>query len=294
VATQPGEAAPERRPATPPLPDIHRVIGNRYRLLEKLGEGGMATVFRAKDQELGQEIAIKIMHAWPFTEAWLARFRQELALARELTHKNIVRVFDIGSDGDWRFISMELLRGRSLDEIMLASKGVPLALGVHYMVQACAGLRAAHDRGIIHRDVKPGNMFVTKDGVLKLMDFGVAKGEERKGITRAGVLVGTPEYMSPEQIEDSNRASPRSDLYSLGVVMYELFTGSLPFEHAQLLALMRAHAEVEPPPLRAKNPAVPEGLERVVLRLLEKDPEKRHGNATEVARELRDVAREIR
>jgi len=261
-------------------------------LIEEIGRGGMAIVFRALDRELGQEIALKIMPHGDMVGTLRDRFRQELALARDLTHKNVVRVYDIGSHAGHRFISMELLRGHGLDELL--EKPIPINLGLLYIMQACAGLRAAHEKGIVHRDIKPGNMFVTDSGVLKLMDFGVARPTRSAGLTESGDLIGTPEYMSPEQIDDAAAVTAVSDLYSLGVVMYRVFAGTAPFKGEKLVGLFRAHLEQIPAPPSQHNPLIAASLEAVILKLLEKEPAKRFQTATDVGRALRLVTAELR
>ena len=285
-------------PAPPATIELGALIANRYRIDRHLGRGGMATVWQAHDLELGENVALKIMHPGPASEQWLPRFRQELSLARILTHKNIVRVFDIGVHGQSRFISMELLDGAALDELL--DQPVPLLDGIHYIVQACAGLRVAHDHGIVHRDIKPANLFVTTTKLVKLTDFGIAKapGTEgqstERGLTVAGAIIGTPEYMSPEQIDDAASVTPSSDIYALGVCLYEMYTLTCPFEHDSVMQVLRMHQDAPPPPPRDRNPHMPKSLEAVILKCLEKAPADRHASVTELARELRAVARELR
>ncbi len=289
-------------PSSPPGPQAEEVragtnVAGRYLVHDLLGSGGMANVWRALDTELGQEIALKVMHPGDASEIWLPRFRQEIALARVLTHKNIVRVYDIGTHGGSRFISMELLSGRALDELF--DQPIPLLDGIHYVVQVCAGLRVAHDQGIVHRDIKPANIFVTGDGTVKLMDFGIAKAPgtgaaTERNITVAGAIVGTPEYMAPEQIDDAASVTAATDIYSLGVVLYEMYTLTCPFEHESMMAVLRMHHEQPVPPPRDRNPSIPDSMQEVILCCLEKDPARRFPSVTELGRALRAVARELR
>ncbi len=272
--------------------DVGQVIAGRYELLKIIGEGGMATVYKALDLELDTPVALKILKPIPSLVSWLPRFRQELALSRELTHKNIVRVHDIGKHGSTNFISMELLEGVGMDEMV--DEAMPVGEGLMLMLQACAALRAAHEKKIVHRDIKPENMFITHDGVLKLMDFGIASSPATRGMTSFGAIVGTPDYMAPEQISKAGEASATSDLYALGIVMYEMFTGRLPFASENLMGLLHQQVNDPPIPPTSYNALIPASLEAVILRLLEKNPEQRFPSATELARALRAVNRDLR
>ena len=266
-------------------------IASRYRLEEKIGQGGMAVVFRAHDLELDEDVALKVFTLPTTSEAAVARFKQELKVSRQLVHPNVIRLYDIGLHGGHRYISMELLRGESLKDRMRRPMTFPEALD--YLVQACRGLQAVHDAGVVHRDVKPDNFFVTDAGVVKVMDFGIAKHHATPGVTVAGSIAGTPQYMSPEQIGDFSKVTHATDLYALGVCAYELFTGAPPFTHAELVPLLMMHVNQAPEPPRKKNPAVPEGLERVILRLLAKDPSRRFPSCTALAEELTRIRRTL-
>lgn len=263
-------------------------LGERYRLNQKIGQGGMATVFRATDLELGEEIAIKVFNQTIDDEQAMARFRQELKLSRQLSHPNIVRLFDIGSFQGHRYITMELLIGADLKTLF----GKPLAIGrgTRYLIQACAALQTAHDIGIVHRDVKPENFFVTEDDALKVMDFGIAKQQQGAGLTVAGMIAGTPEYMSPEQINNFGKVTHSTDIYALGVIAYEMFTGKVPFYNADLMPLLMMHVQQRPPPPRKQNPSIPEDLENIILRLLEKEPSKRFPSCKELAQALTPIS----
>jgi len=259
-------------------------IAGRYRLEEKIGQGGMAIVFRARDLELEEDVALKVFTLRTTSETAVARFKQELKLSRQLVHPNIIRLYDIGLHAAYRYISMELLRGESLKERM--RRPMPFSQAIDYLVQACRGLQAAHDAGVIHRDVKPDNFFVTEGGVLKVMDFGIAKHHATPGVTVAGSIAGTPQYMSPEQIGNFSTVTHATDLYALGVCAYELFTGAPPFTHDELVPLLMMHVNQSPEPPRKKNPAVPKELEKIILRLLAKDPSRRYPSCSSLADEL--------
>jgi tetratricopeptide (TPR) repeat protein len=266
------------------------VLAGRYTIERKVGEGGMAAVYSARDTELDERVALKAFQS--DDPQLVARFRQEVALSRQLAHPNVIRLHDIGSHGRIRFMTMELLEGRSLD----ACVGRPLdprsAAGLIY--QACAGLGAAHARGIVHRDIKPANFFLAKDNTVKLMDFGIAKLQSAShGVTTAGFIAGTPHYMAPEQISNFSKATALSDLYSIGVMAFELLTGNVPFEHEDLMALLMMHLREPAPSVRSVVPTVPAAFDGLVAALLAKDPEARPQSCEEVAQRLRAIAREL-
>jgi tRNA A-37 threonylcarbamoyl transferase component Bud32 len=267
------------------------IIAERFRLNALIGQGGMAMVFAATDLELEEEVALKVFSGQLITKEWLEeavqRFRQELKLCRKLRHPNIIQVYDIGIHGGHRYFTMELLQGLSLDKML----GEPLEVerGVDYLRQACAGLYAAHQCGVVHRDVKPENIFVTGQGLVKIMDFGIAKSSVQTGTTTLGTIAGTPEYMAPEQIDDFSAAGPAADQYSLGVVAYYTFTGCVPFKHDQMISLLMMHLRQTPTPPRELNPSLPEKLEQVILRMLAKRPEDRFESCRTAAHHLSEA-----
>jgi len=263
------------------------MIANRYRLEEQIGEGGMAEVFSAYDLELDESIAMKVFRSSLTDDDSLARFRQEIKLSRQLQQPNVTRVYDLGMAGGRRYLTMELLVGQSLEDKL--QEGMDLAAAVEVLIQACAGLQAARDSGIIHRDVKPDNLFITELGVVKVMDFGIAKQQATPGFTVMGTIAGTPEYMSPEQVNNFTNVTPATDLYALGIVAFRMITGKLPFEHEELVPLLVMQVQDPPPAPRSLNPAIPASLERVVLKLLEKDPADRFPSCRELAKALESV-----
>jgi eukaryotic-like serine/threonine-protein kinase len=277
LADDPASAAEERF-------EIGATIASRYRLEAKIGQGGMAVVFRAFDLELEENVALKVFNVEQSSEVLVARFKQELKLSRQLIHPNIIRLYDIGLNHGHRYISMELLLGKSLKERMREPIAFRIALG--YLLQACHGLQAAHDAGVVHRDVKPDNFFVTDDGVLKVMDFGIAKQHATPGVTVAGAIAGTPLYMSPEQIGNFSAVTHLTDLYALGICAYEMFTGQVPFFHAELVPLLMMHVNAQPEPPRQKNPQLPAALDAAILKLLAKDPAQRYQSCRELAQDL--------
>jgi serine/threonine-protein kinase len=255
-----------------------QVVAGRYRVERWLGAGGSSTVYEVLDLQQGGRVALKML-AVPHAEPHLvARFRQEVEHVRALEHVNILRVFDAGEDGERHFLTMELLQGSDLRQVLLERRPT-WAEALRWLTHAAVALEHAHGRGVLHRDVKPANLFITHTGVLKLMDFGLAKSMHVAGTTAQGAVLGTPEYMAPEQVTGSPPVSPATDLYALGVVAYELFTGQLPFRHPEPVPLMFLHAQQAPVSPRTLCPSLPEPFERVILKLLEKRPEDRYRDA---------------
>ena len=292
VPPPPAQAAAAPAAPAAPIGDVQEMfkegnsIGNRYKLEKRIGKGGMAYVFRAHDTDLDELIALKVFQQ-PIEddEQLLHRFKQELVLSRKLAHNNIIQLFDIGIHNGYRYISMELLSG---DELK-AQMGAPmeLAKSIDYLIQACDGLQYAHDKGIIHRDVKPQNFFVTEENVLKVMDFGIAKQGGTEGKTVAGMIAGTPNYMSPEQINGFSDVTPSTDIYAMGCIAYEMFTGDVPFSHPELMPLLMMHMTKPPVSPREHNPQLPPPLEQMILKLLEKDPANRYSSCKAFADDLR-------
>lgn len=273
--------------AAGPLFVVGAVIAERYRLEARIGTGGMAVVFRASDLEIGEEIALKVFTQVLHDERAEERFKRELKLSRQLSDPHVVRLYDIGSWRGCRYISMELLKGQDLRARMAS----PLAYAdaLDYLVQICGGLQAAHAAGVVHRDLKPENCFVTDGGLVKVMDFGIAKVQNAPGLTTTGIIAGTPAYISPEQVSSFSEVGPAADLYALGVIAYEIFTGRLPFSHDEPLRLLMMHVNDQPAPPRSVNPAIPVALERIIRRLLEKSPARRFASASELAAALAAV-----
>ena len=275
-------SAPGRLPISGVF-SVGTLVENRYRLLERVGRGGTSAIFRALDTVLGDHIALKaFLQAVPDERAD-RRIRRELRMARELTHPNIVRVHELGSQQGFRYITMELLHGTDLRDKFTA--GLPMAQGLDYLIQVCDGLGAAHAKGIVHRDVKPENCFVTNEDVVKLLDFGIAKVVSTPGATESGAILGTPAYISPEQITDYSGVTHQADLYSLGVVAYEMFANRPPFGLPDLMTLIRMQMETVPESPRHFVPEIPIPLEKSIMRLLEKDPAKRQANCAELKAE---------
>jgi serine/threonine-protein kinase len=266
-------------PGAPPVEE-GSTFGGRYVILGKLGMGGTGVVFRARDQKLDEVVAVKVVRTELLREdpQLLDRFKQEIKLARRITHRNVLRTHDFGETGGTPYISMEYLEGVTLKDLIRHRGALPLAVGLSVAKQACQGLEAAHEVGVVHRDVKPQNMLILPEtGELKIMDFGIARVSDMKGrgMTTVGMVMGTPDYMPPEQAQ-GRPADFRSDIYSLGIVLYEIFSGALPFPEDTPVATIIAQVQKTPARPRSVNPAVPADLEAVILRCIEKDPAKRY------------------
>ena len=262
------------------------LAAGRYRIERELGHGGMATVYLAHDEELGRPVAVKLLpDRLADDEDFRARFTREARLAGRLSHPNVVRVYDAG-DADGRpFIVMEYVPGGSLAEERRLSAERVVELGV----QACAGLQHAHDAGLVHRDVKPANLLVRDDGVLKIADFGIARAAESTRHTQAGTLLGTAAYLAPEQIAGAD-ATPASDVYSLGAVLYELLTGRPPYAFSSLAELAAQQSDGLITPVRDVQPRVPRDVEAAVMHALARDPGFRPASPAELGQELAGTA----
>lgn len=260
----------------------------RYRILSELGRGAMGVVYRAEDATLGRPVAIKTVllssDADERTE-YEARFREEAKAAGGLNHPNIITIHDVGREGDMAYMAMEFLDGVELRELMKGG-GVPLSLALDLAAQVADGLGYAHEQGIVHRDIKPGNIMVVRGKHAKIMDFGIAKTRLSDIKTQAGAMLGTPKYMSPEQV-DGQRADHRSDIFSLGVTIYELVTGVAPFEGADLGQLMYQVSKVTPRTPTSLKPTLPAVIDLILAKALDKDPDERYQEARELAADLR-------
>ena len=267
-----------------------QLFADRYRLERRLGVGGMATVQLAFDTRLERYVAVKLLAEHLAEDAsFVSRFKREALAAARLVHPNIVQVFDFGSDrhSSRQFIVMEFVDGHSCAELLRDKGPMPPRDAVEILCQACRGLDYAHRNGVVHRDVKPGNLMVSTEGVVKLADFGIAKAAEQSDITKVGSVLGTAAYLSPEQAR-GEPAGPASDLYALGVVSYQLMAGKLPYEAASLTDLARLQEGGPPPRLADEVRDVPAALSAVVARALARDPERRYADAAEMEDALRD------
>ncbi len=279
---------------------IGSMFANRYKVVEMLGRGGMGVVFLAKDNQLDEVVALKTLRSDVLSQdpTLLQRFKLEIKLARKITHKNVLRTHDFGEFAGTPYISMEYLEGVTLKDLQKRKGALPLGVGLQIAKQMCHGLAAAHAQGVIHRDIKPQNMLIIPEtGDLKIMDFGIAtvsnvKDESKpqdSAITGAGVVLGTPDYLPPE-LGHGEQADFRSDIYCMGVVLFELFCGRLPFPGESPLQIVVAHMQNAPPKPRSIKPSIPADLEAVILKCLEKDRGKRFQTVDELTEALNAIS----
>ena len=272
---------------------IDSLFDGRYLIVRKLGSGGMANVYLAHDQELGRCVAIKILddrHA--ADEQFVERFRREAQNAAGLSHPSIVSIYDRGEAEGTYYIAMEYVEGRTLKELLVARGPSPLGIAIDYTRQILSALRFAHRNGIVHRDIKPHNVIVDGEGRVKVMDFGIARAGAASQITEAGSIIGTAQYRSPEQARGAP-VDQTSDLYSTGIVLYELLTGTVPFTGETPVEIAMKHLSQVPAPPSAHRPDVPRDLDYVALRALAKDPSDRYHSAEEMDSDLERIARGI-
>jgi tetratricopeptide (TPR) repeat protein/predicted Ser/Thr protein kinase len=266
---------------------VGALLAERYEILDLLGEGGMGAVYKAKDREVGHLVALKVIRPeLANQQEILHRFRQELILARQITHKNVIRIFDLGQAEGVRYITMEFVEGRDLHSLLRAGHKFTLGEKVRIVQQVCRALEAAHGEGVVHRDLKPHNIMVEEDGRVVVMDFGIARSlETTGGQTATGALLGTPAYMSPEQAK-GDKVDTRSDLFSLGVIFYELLTGKPPYESETMVGLLLKRIQERPIPPVERDKDIPAGLSDVVLKCLAVDLGQRYQTARELLMDL--------
>jgi serine/threonine protein kinase/Flp pilus assembly protein TadD len=264
-------------------------FAGRFEVIEELGKGGMGKVYRVVDKKIDEEIALKVLKPEIAADrGTLERFRNELKLARRISHRHVCRMFDLSEEAGTSFITMELVSGEDLKSFIRRVGQLPVGKAISIASQVAEGLAEAHRLNVVHRDLKPQNIMIDRDGNARIMDFGVARSLKSQGITGAGIMIGTPEYMSPEQVE-GQEADPRADIYALGVILFEMLTGRVPFAGDTPLSIaMKQKSEVPPDPI-ALNPQISEELGRLILRCLEKDREKRYARVEEVLSELKKI-----
>ena len=265
------------------------MFGGRYAVIERVGTGGMAEVYRARDDLLGREVAIKVLHdRYSRDRSFVERFRREAQAAANLTHPNIVALYDYGADGDTYFIVMEFIEGRSLADIISEEGPLLPERAAEIASDVAKALERAHAGGLVHRDVKPSNIMITDSGQTKVTDFGIVRalgGDNEQTMTQTGMVIGTAAYLSPEQAQ-GNPIDARSDVYALGIVLYEMLTGSVPFSGDTPLAIAYKHVRENPEPPSSVNPDVPAPLDAVAMKALAKNPDNRYGSAAEMHDDL--------
>ncbi len=309
VLVCPSDLSPLQADATlsdiPIDPLLGRVFDGKYRLDERLGGGGMGTVYRATHLLIDRPVALKVLsQRFVGDQTAQQRFRREARAAGRMQHPNAVTVTDFGATDDgYLYIVMELLEGRTLRDLLAHEGPLDPARAVSIMLQACAAVGAAHDAGLIHRDLKPANIFIEQrpnlPAIVKVLDFGVAKfaveehDDDYKTLTQVGAIIGTPRYMSPEQCSGAAPLTPASDVYSLGIILYELLTGAVPFNADTPLGVALKQVSETPRPLREIVPSIPADVEKVVLKALAKNPQERRQNANELRQDLHGIADDL-
>ena len=265
---------------------IGRYIAGRYEMIEKVGNGGMATVYKAKDKILNRFVAVKVLkEEFTTDEEFIRRFNIEAQSAAGLAHPNIVSVYDVGHEDEIHFIVMELIQGKTLKEIIREEGTLPWKWSVNIAIQIASALEAAHKNNIVHRDIKPHNIIITEDGVAKVTDFGIAKAVSNSTITAFGTTIGSVHYFSPEHAR-GGFTDAKSDLYSLGIVMYEMLTGRVPFDADTPVSIALKHMQEKPVEPIKLNPTIPFALNQIIVKAMQKEPAARYQTATEMLKDL--------
>jgi len=268
-------------------------FAGRYRIIEELGKGGMGKVYKALDTEINEKIALKLIKPEIASDPkTIERFRSELKFARKIRHKNVCQMYDLNKEAGAYYITMEYVSGEDLKSFIRRAKRLDVGTAVSVARDVCGGLAEAHRLGVIHRDLKPQNIMIDEEGNARIMDFGIARSLEAEGITAEGAMIGTPEYMSPEQV-DGMETDARSDIYSMGVILYEAVTGRVPFKGNTPISIAVKQKTETPQEPRKINPQVPEALSRLILKCMEKDREMRYQGTEDLLSELNEVEREI-
>ncbi|MFZ2054648.1 MAG: serine/threonine-protein kinase [Candidatus Aminicenantales bacterium] len=269
--------------------EIGCCFAERYKILEELGKGGMGEVYRARDEKLDEEIALKVLKPEIAADKQtIERFKNELKFSRKIAHRHVCKMYDLNEEGETPFITMEYVKGKNLKSLIGEKAGLKEREVIEMAKQVCEGLAEAHELGVVHRDLKPQNIMIDEKGNAKIMDFGIARSLEAPGVTKAGVMIGTPDYISPEQAEGSP-ADHRSDIYSLGIILYEMAAGCIPFKGDTAFSLALKHKNQLPQDPRKVNARISEKLSRLILICMEKNRERRYQNTKELLADLRNI-----
>lgn len=268
-------------------------FARRYEVIEELGKGGMGRVYKVFDKKIKEKVALKLLRPEISSdEETVERFSNELKYARKIIHKNVCRMFDLGEEEGTHYITMEYVSGEDLKSMIRMMGRLSPGQAVSITRQVCEGLAEAHKLGVVHRDLKPQNIMIDREGNARIMDFGIARSLKAKGITDGGIIIGTPEYMSPEQV-DGKEIDERADIYALGVIFYEMLTGKVPFEGDTPLSIAVKHKTEAPQDPRTLNAQVPSDLSRLILKCLEKDKRNRPQSTEEVLSLLGKIEQEV-
>ncbi|MBN1223106.1 MAG: protein kinase, partial [Candidatus Aminicenantes bacterium] len=269
------------------------LFAGRYEVIEEIGRGGMGAVFRVVDKKINEEVALKVLKPEISSDGQtIERFKNELKLARKITHKNVCRMYDLNEAEGVPYITMEFVAGEDLKSLIGRAGRLSIEKAVSIARQICEGLIEAHNLGVVHRDLKPQNIMIDRKGNARIMDFGIARTIGASELTEAGAVIGTPHYISPEQVE-GKAPDQRTDIYALGVILYEMVTGQLPFQAESALSLALKHLQESPRSPRELNPTVPESLSRLIIKCLEKDREQRYQSAGDLLSALSKIQIEI-
>jgi serine/threonine-protein kinase len=284
LVTGTGAAGVSQMPTT--FMNVAAALEGRYQILKELGRGGMGIVFQAQDKQLNEQVAIKILSPLLSNDAEaLERMRREVSAARRITHPNVIRTYDLSEVNGLHFVSMEYFAGANLKEHLKQTGPLSLMEAFNIASQICEGLQAAHSQGIVHRDLKSQNIILNSTNQIKIIDFGLASIRQMQGMTATGMIMGTPEYMAPEQVA-GKKVDERADIYSLGIILYELFTGRVPFTGDSAISVGFQQMKDDPVPPRQVNPQIPVEIEKVILKALQKDPLNRYRTVAELKVEL--------
>ena len=266
------------------------ILNQRYELLAQQGSGGMSVIYKARDRMLGRMVAIKILRpSLTKDPAFLAKFQQEARSVAKMSHANIITVHDVGNDAATHYIVMEMVEGQDLKKLIKTRGALPYEQAIDYAIQICAGLGFAHRSHLVHADVKPQNLLINSDGIVKVTDFGIAQAyTDTMPPTRSEVVWGSPHYFAPEQAR-GEKPSPASDVYSIGIVMFEMFTGRLPYVGASQRELALAHIQSDVPQAHTVNPKLPPELSRVIAKVMSKRPNDRYKHADQLGQILRQL-----
>ncbi len=269
------------------------IFAGRYQVIEELGKGGMGTVYKVLDKEIRENVALKLLNPEIASDDQaIERFRNELKFARKITHKNVCRMYDLNKHENTPYISMEYVSGEDLKSTLRRVGHLSTSKAVYIAKQVCDGLAEAHKLGVVHRDLKPQNIIIDDKGHARIMDFGVARSLKAKGVTTTGMIIGTPHYISPEQVEGIE-VDPRADIYAMGVILYEMLTGDVPFEGKTPMSIALKHKTEIPREPKEFNPQIPDRLNQLVMKCLEKKREKRYQNTADIHKELTKIEKNI-